>query len=104
MIYSQRKRSKEEDGKDQSVTPVKRRKQEEENEGDLARIRVVYPSMSVSGDPPNSPTRPRGVLRTPTRSRGIRPRSGRLRSAAVAASAAVASVVAGCLYLQLVEI
>ena len=78
---------------------MKRQKQEEENEDDHARIRIGYPSMSGSRDPPNSPARPRGVLSTPTRSRGIR-----LRSAAVAASAAVASVVAGCLYLQLMEI
>jgi len=91
----ERKRSKEEDGEDLPVTPVKRRKQEEENKGDLARVRAGYHSMSGSGGAPNSPARSRGVLSTPTRSRGIRPNSGRLRSAAVAASAAVASVVAG---------
>ena len=75
---------------------MKRRKQEKENKGDLARIRAGYHSMSGPRGAPNSPARSRGVLSTPTRSRGIRPNSGRLRSAAVAASAAVASVVAGC--------
>ena len=83
---------------------MKRRKQEEENKGDLARVRAGYHSMSGSGGAPNSPARSRGVLSTPTRSRGIRPNSGRLRSAAVAASAAVASVVAGCPYHLLMEI
>ena len=105
----QRKRSLGEDGDNQLITPVKRRKQQEENEGGLAtRSRGRCSSQSGSLCVPNSPRRPRGVLNTvtrsrglpstPTSSRGVRPNSRRLRSAAVAASAAVASVVAGCLF------
>ena len=104
----QRKRSLGEDGDNQFITPAKRRKQQGENKGVLARSRGRCSNQSGSRGVPNSPRRSRGGLSalarsrelpsTPTRSRGVRPNSGRLRSAAVAASAAVASVVAGCLF------
>ena len=114
----QRKRSLGEDGDNQLVSPVKRRKQQGENEGGLSRSRGRLSSQSGSQGVPNSPrrskggqnipTRSRGLPSTPTSSRGlpsspagprgVRPNSGRLRSAAIAASAAVASVVAGCLF------
>ena len=111
----QRKRSLGEDGDNQLVSPVKRRKQQGENEGGLSRSRGRLSSQSGSQGVPNSPrrskggqnipTRSRGLPSTPTSSRGlpsspagprgVRPNSGRLRSAAIAASAAVASRFSG---------
>ena len=107
----QRQRSLGEDGDNaQLVTPVKRRKQQEVNGGGLARSRDGCSSQSGSRGVSTGPMRPRGVQNSPRsrgdpnsplRSRGLpsspaRPRG--LRSAAIAASAAVASVVAGCLF------
>ena len=114
----QRKRSLGEDGDNQFVSPIKSRKQQEKNEGALSRTRGRFSSQSGSRGIPNTPRRLRGGQNIPTRSRGlpstptsfrglpsspagprgVRPNSGRLRSAAIAASAAVASVVAGCLF------
>ena len=114
----QRKRSLGEDGDNEFVSPIKRREQQEKNEGALSRTRGRFSSQSGSRGIPNTPRRLRGGQNIPTRSRGlpstptsfrglpsspagprgVRPNSGRLRSAAIAASAAVASVVAGCLF------
>ena len=88
---SQRKRSSSRDCSDQAVTPVKRRKQQQDDvKGGLEKTREVLHRRS---------TGLRGLrttLTSPVSSRsGARVNSGRLRSAAVAASAAVASAVAG---------
>ena len=87
----QRKRSSSRDCSDQAVTPVKRRKQQQDDvKGGLEKTREVLHrrSTGLRG--------PRTTLTSPVSSRsGARVNSGRLRSAAVAASAAVASAVAG---------
>jgi len=90
-LQSQRKRSSSRDCSDQAVTPVKRRKQQQDDvKGGLEKTREVVHrrSTGLRG--------PRTTLTSPVSSRsGARVNSGRLRSAAVAASAAVASAVAG---------
>ena len=87
----QRKRSSSRDCSDQAVTPVKRRKEQQDDvKGGLEKTREVVHrrSTGLRG--------PRTTLTSPVSSRsGARVNSGRLRSAAVAASAAVASAVAG---------
>ena len=95
-----------EDGDDQSVTPVKRRKQQEKIEGDIARSKGVLSTPPSPGrrGVRSSSKKPECAVGSPTRStRCGRANPGRLRSAAVAASAAVASVVAGYFYLRWME-